>query len=258
MQKYVLSILSICLVLAGFSYSSAKGTPKELASHIQREISKPLPIYANDRVKRMCREWPTCTQWVENLSASNKTFQLQDTEVERWVSSWEGEKAVWNHRFYAQTYENGQIKAYQFLQVKEGKGYSYPDPKPIKKFPGSPISGSPSEHTKYFLPHDYRAEYYIRACYDWPGCMDVLSNMQLNKAIQTQFIIKWDEDGNAYWGRGLYVNVMKGLFKSRTLYFYAYQTKPGGSYTYKAYEDAKYCPSLPKNFSIESWAMSIN
>ena len=121
MKKLITLTKIIALVLISTVSLQAKVSLEALAAGVEREAAKRSSVYLNDRVKTMCQEWPGCEEWVGLKSANNVSFQLVDTEVAHWINAWSGKDAVWGHRFYAQTRENGQIKAYEFLQTKKGK-----------------------------------------------------------------------------------------------------------------------------------------
>ena len=260
MKKLITLTITFALVLISASFVCAKETSaEELATNAKKAAVKQRDIYTNSRVKQMCEEWPSCQEWVGLKSANTVAFQLVDTEVAHWISAWNGKEALWGHRFYAQTRENGQIKAYEFLRLtdKEGKNVKYLPPTEIKKFPGHPLPQEPSTHA---LVEDLSLLFPIeKICKAWPGCMDAIADIRndnmindfgIQRVIRTQYISKWDAQGNAYWTRGLFVKFTTGIISSKVLYFSAHQTNPGGAYTYESPKEVKRIPSVPSNFEV--------
>jgi|GEM_PF-2581170 hypothetical protein len=251
MKKYILAVFSAIFL---FNLAQAKDFSasitfdkdnikqiyqedlKNLSEYISQEVAAQTSLYANERVKNMCKEWPTCEEWAKNKLAKDTTFQVIDTEVERWVKKWEGKTAIWGYNFYVQAKENGQTKAYLF---KRGdKGTSYAAPVLIKKFPGHPIHGKPSEHILHIAQVDNHAN-----SKSWPGVKEC--NFSIRREITSQYIYKYDEQGNALWKRRLYLHVNEGLlnWNGKVYYFQAYQTKAGGDYTYEGPVKTGYYPA---------------
>ena len=254
MKKLITLTKIIALVLISTVSLQAKVSPEALAAGVERQTAKHSSVYLNDRVKTMCQEWPGCEEWVGLKDANNVSFQLVDTEVAHWINAWSGKDAVWGHRFYAQTREDGHTKAYEFLRItdKEGKNVQYLPPTKIKKFPGHPLPQEPSTHALVEDPGN------VNLCKAWPGCMeaiverkgDILYNdFGIVHVVRTQYISKWDAQGNAYWARGLWVE-FAGWISHTTLYFSAHQTTPGGAYTYHPSKEVKRIPSVPSNFRM--------
>lgn len=254
MKKLFAITTTIALVLISAALAQAEVSPEA----VERQVAKNLPVYLNDRVKQMCEEWPGCEEWVGLKSANTASFQLVDTEVAHWIDAWNGKDAVWGHRFYAQTRENGQIKAYEFLRTmdKKGKNVQYlPPTKMRNKFPGHPLPQEPSTHA---LVEDPGLTSPLEICKAWPGCMDAIyerkgdilyNDFGIVHVVRTQYISKWDAQGNAYWARGLWVE-FAGWISHTTLYFSAHQTTPGGAYTYHSPKEVKRIPSVPSNFRV--------
>ncbi len=226
MKKYLLMTLSAMLLT---TLVQAKDLP-ELSNAIERAVAAQVMPFANERVRQMCTEWPTCQEWVMNKVEQNPSFKVLDVEVERWLSKWDGYKAIWQYRFYAQTQENGQTKAYQFSS--KGQGTSYAAPVLIKKFPGHP--GKPTEHIS--APSSSDARYFL--CNSWPGYKQWYRNQDdsVIADVTSQYIYKVDAQGNALWKKRLYVKVVPPfVFASvYAVYFQAYQTQAGGDFTYQA------------------------
>ena len=210
---------------------------KNLSEYISQEVAAQTSLYANERVKNMCKEWPTCEEWAKNKLAKDSAFQVIDTEVERWVKKWEDKTAIWGYNFYVQAKENGQIKAYLF---KRGdKGTSYAAPVLIKKFPGHPVLSSPTERIA-------QSELSRDNSKSWPGVSK--SNFPVRHEIISQYVYKYDEQGNALWKRRLYLHVDHyWKWNGEVYYFQAYQTKAGGDYTYEEPVKTGYCP-YPANW----------
>ena len=260
MKKLITLTITFALVLISASSVCAKETStEELATNAKKAAVKQRDIYTNSRVKQMCEEWPGCQEWVGLKSANTVAFQLVDTEVAHWISGWNGKEAVWGHRFYVQTRENGQIKAYEFLRTtdKKGKNVQYLPPTEMRnKFPGHPLPQEPSTHA---LVEDPGVTFpSVNLCKAWPGCMDAIyerkgdilnNDFGIVHVVRTQYISKWDAQGNAYWARGLWVK-FAGWISHTTLYFSAHQTKPGGAYTYHSPKEVKRIPSVPSNFRV--------
>ena len=235
MKKYLFILGAVLLV----GTLQAKQLPI-LSATLERAVAQQTLPFANERVKKMCQEWPTCTEWVNNKVEQNPSFQVLDVEVERWVNRWENERAVWGYHFYVQTQENGQTKAYLF---KRGdKGYSYPAPVVIKKFPGHPIPGKPSEYIKPVYHAKYHEDY-RSLCNSWPGCSTWTRSRGIIWANTSQYIYKWDAQGNAVWKRRLHIHVT-GWYFAESFYFQAYQTQAGGDYIYQAPVQVKDFPII--------------
>ena len=206
---------------------------KNLSEYISQEVAAQTSLYANERVKNMCKEWPTCEEWAKNKLAKDSAFQVIDTEVERWVKKWEDKTAIWGYNFYVQAKENGQTKAYLF---KRGdKGTSYAAPVLIKKFPGHPI---PSQPTQSVFQN-------INRNMDWPGLKEweAKQHKYYKESVASQYIYKYDENNNALWKRRLYVVLIDTLYNMDYVYYFqAYQTKAGGDYTYEGPVKTGYFP----------------
>ncbi len=260
MKKLITLTTTFALVLISVASVAKEPSAKELATNAKKAAVKQRNLYADERVKQMCEEWPGCQEWVGLKSANTVSFQLIDTEVAHWIPDWDGKEAVWWHRFYAQTRENGQIKAYEFLRISDKKGgnVKYLPPTEMRnKFPGHPLPQEPSTHAlvenlSILFPNE-------KICKAWPGCMDAIADRRnshtsnefgIVRVTRTQYISKWDAQGNAYWTRGLFVKFTTGSISSDVLYFSAHQTKPGGAYTYESPKRVKYIPSAPINFRI--------
>ncbi|MBO4675388.1 MAG: hypothetical protein J5601_04815 [Elusimicrobiaceae bacterium] len=260
MKKLITLTITSALVLIGTTFAQAKETSvQELTSSTKKAAVKQRRLYADDRVQQMCAEWPSCQEWVGLKSANTVSFQLVDTEVSHWISGWNGKEAVWGHRFYAQTRENGQTKAYEFLRLtdKNGKNVNYLPPTEMRnKFPGHPLPQEPSTHA---LMEDPGVTFpVVNLCKAWPGCMDAIyerkgdllnNDFGIVHVVRTQYISKWDAQGNAYWARGLWVE-FAGWISHTTLYFSAHQTKPGEAYSYHPPKQVKHIPSIPSNFRV--------
>lgn len=253
MKKYILAVFSAIFL---FNLAQAKDFSatitfdkdnikqmyqedlKNLSAYISQEVAAQTSLYANERVKNMCKEWPTCEEWAKNKLAKDTTFQVIDTEVERWVKKWEDKTAIWGYNFYVQTKENGQTKAYLF---KRGdKGTSYAAPVLIKKFLGHPIPSQPTQHIADELNSNNSIS--------WPGVK--ASKLRVHREVTSQYIYKFDEKGNALWQRRLYVeadNYWLSPFVYDIYYFQAYQTKAGGDYTYEEPVKTGYFPA-PANW----------
>ena len=227
MKKYLLITLGAMLLT---TLAQAKELP-ELSNALERAVAEQVIPFANERVQQMCHEWPTCQEWVANKVEQNPSFKVLDVEVERWLSKWEEDKAIWQYTFYVQTQESGQTKAYKFSS--EGQGSSYAAPVLIKKFPGHP--GTPTEHIS--APSSNDAKYSL--CESWPGYKQWYRQFQsqngyVSAAVASQYIYKWDTQGNALWKKRLYVRVVPHFALTYAFYFQAYQTQAGGDFTYQA------------------------
>ena len=247
MKKYVLPTLGVALLFTGVCSAQTKNS-SALSTKIERAVANQIVPFASDRVKQLCREWPTCEEWVANHAQQNPSFQVVDAEVARWVSKWEdgdtkwaARKSVWEYRFYVQTRENGQTKAYVFTRQEDGLAYNVPVE--IKKFPGHPVPDKPTEH---IVPYSGRPSQELSSCNSWPGYRKFLhtNNATLLRIMKSQYITKWDEQGNAIWRRRLYMEVKIHL-KNKSFYFQADQTTAGGDYTYQAPVEIKACPDYP-------------
>ena len=235
-------LLLLCCTLLLSPLVAAKNS-SELSNAIERTVTAQVMPFANSRVKQMCKEWPTCTEWVNNKVLQDPSFQLVDTEVAHWVSHPQDGQTDWNYIFYAQTREDGQTQAYQF---KRNSPSSYAAPVKIKKFPGHPIPGKPSEHIRMRKPIPEHGQYpdYEILCASWPGCRQWAENHRVNSALIGQYIYKWDEHANALWKRVLYVRAVK-FFSAKNAYFQSYQTTPNGAYTYQTPTSLNVCPAFP-------------
>ena len=232
MKKYLLFTLGAMLLT---TLAQAKNLP-ELSNAIEREIAKQTLPFANKRVQQMCKEWPTCEEWVENKIQQNPSFKVVDTEVERRLSKWDKDKAIWQYTFYAQTQEKGQTKAYKFSS--DDQGISYAAPVLIKKFPGHP--GKPTEHISFLksVPNQNSYAYYLYLCNSWPGYEQWKRNrngFSPCKVLISQYIYRWNAQGNALWKKRLWVEGSSSAFEcTKVFYFQAYQTQPGGDFTYQS------------------------
>ncbi len=246
MKKCILAVLSVILLYnlvqaadffedINFDKESIKQIVnqdlKDLPSVLEREIITEKTPFINDRVKQMCSQWPTCTEWAENKFLKDPAFKVIDAEVERWISKWEGKKAVWEYKFYVQTKEEGGTNAYLFTRGVDG--FPYNEPVLIKKFPGHPVLGKPSEHMTYL----------DTSCKSWPGCSQWKYSSQVYSLANSQHIYKYDNQGNALWERRLYVSLLRFLHSNKYFYFRAYQTKAGGAYNYEAPVEINAFPS---------------
>ncbi|MBP5404212.1 MAG: hypothetical protein J6Y17_03885 [Elusimicrobiaceae bacterium] len=250
MKKILLPAFSTLLLVTAFATPQAK-TPNHFSNALEQEISKKmLAGFASNRVRQMCQEWPTCMEWANNRAAKDSSFGIIDAEVERWVSKWENGEAVWKHRFYVKTQEDGKIKSYVF-QRGEGN-YSYAAPVLIKKFPGHPLADKPTEHIKQV----YQRTGYLRdmenrdACRAWPGCIDFVKGHHIRRALISQYIIKQNAQGNSVWKRRLYV-ALSGWLDEEAFYFEATQTTPGGDYSYRGPVKMNKCPWYPDG--VQRW-----
>ncbi len=238
MKKYILTLLSavlLCnLALAVDFYEEIKFDRdsvkeiinqdlKDLANNIiKREITDENSLFADERVEAMCREWPSCKEWAKyNKLTQDPNFKVVDAEVERWISKWEGKKAIWEYKFYVQTEEKGQTKAYLFTRGIEG--FPYNEPVLIRKFPGHPVPYAPSEDISY--PKENPSL--------WPGFPQWKYSGYETQKTSSQFIYKYDEEGNAVWEKRLYVKVWYWSWV-KSFYFRAYQTSANSFYTYEA------------------------
>jgi len=251
MKKILLIAISIS-ILGNISFAKSVDNNKideikqmyqqdlENLSNVLKEEFSEANIYANKRVKNMCKEWPTCEEWAKNNAVKNPKFQIIDAEIEHWITGWESSEkismtkllnvgsdkkdAIWGHRFYVLTRENEQIKAYVFKCGK--KGLSYEPPVRIKKFPGHPIISEPTKTASlsFLFPYELTS---------WPGIEKweggALGEKHVSRGVLAQYIYKYDENNNALWKRVLYVVTM---FHD-VFYFESYQTEAGGAYTYK-------------------------
>ncbi len=245
MKKYILVILS-AIFLYNFAHATDfsaditfdKGKINEmyqqdinkLTGFLRRAVAPKKTFFINDRVKNMCLEWPTCAEWANNKFLKDSSFQVIDAEVERWLSKWEDGQAIWEYKFYIQTKENGQTKNYLFK--RDIKGQTYYAPVLIKKFPGHPIASKPSE----------RISNPKASVYSWPNCKKWEHFDYIASDTTSQYIYKYDEQGNALWKMRLYVRVLR-FFYHKAFYFEAYQTKAGGDYIYKGPVEMKVYPT---------------
>lgn len=235
-------LLLLCCTLLLNTLVAAENSP-EFSNALERTVTEQVMPFANNRVKQMCKEWPTCTEWVNSKVRTNPSFQLLDAEVANWVSRPQDGPTDWNYLFYVQTRENGQTGAYQF---KRNSRTSYAEPVKIKKFPGHPVPGKPSEHIGMHKPIPDHGQYpdYEILCASWPGCRQWVSNHSVHSALIGQYIYKWDENSNALWKRVLYVRAVK-FFSAKNAYFQAYQTTANGAYTYQTPTPLNACPAFP-------------
>ncbi|MBO4707026.1 MAG: hypothetical protein J5594_00475 [Elusimicrobiaceae bacterium] len=235
MKKYILMIFSAILL---FNLAQAKDFAeevnldkesikqsvnqelKDLSNVLTKEITDANTPFKDDRVRLMCSGWPICKEWVKIKFLQDSNFKVTDAEVERWISKWEDKTATWEYKFYVQTEEKGQTKAYLFTRGIDG--LSYNEPILIKKFPGHPVPYKPSEKIAY--PEEYMSS--------WPGMPRWKYRGYGTKVTSSQYIYKYDEQGNALWERRLYVKVWY-WFSIKYFYFRAYQTKADAFYNYE-------------------------
>ena len=239
MNKYLLAVLCAILLLAGLPARAQDRAA--LSRAIKQQVARQTIFpYADARVRQMCIEWPTCKEWAINRRAQDSSFQIVDAEMEHWVSGWNEERPVWKHRFYVQTEENGQLKAYLFK--RQENGVSYASPVLIKNFPGHPVPSKPSEHTRFVKYLKRRSDYSLLQT--WPVSTKGKGWINSSRIITSQYITKWDEQGNAIWQRRLYVEKETLFSKTQAFRLDAYQTQAGGDYSYsEPVEIAKY-PSI--------------
>ena len=218
---------------------------KEISNLIEEKVANINNIFANERVKNMCKEWPTCEEWVKNKTSKDQKFQVIDTEVERWIKQWKINKVgnkkepTWVYHFYVQTMEDGATKTYLFKGKENGTSYSAPVL--VRKFPEHPILTEPTQsitHPESSInnPKEF--------CASWPGCKQWKHFNDIFGVISTQHIYKYDEQQNALWERRLYV-LIETRTSSDIYYFKAYQKEVGGNYTYEAPVESK--SLLPKD-----------
>ena len=239
MKKHLLFTLGVVLLPV---LASAKGLP-EFSSVIEQTVATQVMSFANERVKQMCQEWPTCEQWARKNIQQNPSFRVVDAEVERWIKGWEGNRTIWEYRFHVQTFENENVKAYVFRQNKD----QYLPPMLCKKFPEHPVPQHPSQHIYQELTKNEQKA----LGNEWPGYtkwLRLLADFRayFSRAVTTQYIYKYDENSNALWKRGLYVEILLSRTNIRSVnYFEAYQTHAGGGYTYETDRSVKACPTEP-------------
>ena len=237
MKKYILPILSailFCNLAQAVDFSEEINIDKDsikqivnedlkdLSDTIKKEIADANTPFKDDRVRQMCSGWPSCKEWANyNKLTKDPTFKVIDAEVERWISKWEGKKAIWEYKFYVQTEEKGQIKAYLFTRGIDGLPYN--EPVLIKKFPGHPVPYKPSEKIAYPMENTH----------SWPGFPQWKYDGYETQKTSSQFIYKYDEKGNPLWERRLYVKVWYWT-SIKSFYFRAYQTSVDSFYTYEA------------------------
>ncbi|MCQ2410384.1 MAG: hypothetical protein MJ053_02405 [Elusimicrobiaceae bacterium] len=225
MNKNLLYTLLAVFLLTG-SVSLQAAEPSALLNTVKRTIAEKALHFADDRLQQMCHEWPTCEDWVTVKVEQDPSFQIIDAEVEHWFFKWENDKAVWAYRFYVQTKENNQTKAYMF--TRGIKGFSYNAPVLIKNFPGHPFPGKPTRH----VSTNYPTVSILRE--EWPGYHAWSWGQFLRKASTSQRIYKWDKQNNAVWEKSLYVEVGPSRRKAQAFVFRAYQTKAGGDFTFES------------------------
>lgn len=208
-----------------------------LTEYFKKTSDSKDSLFANKRVNQMCLEWAPCIYWADNKKIKDSSFQIIDAEVERWVSKWQGQKAIWEYKLHVKTIEKGQTKSYVFK--RDEKGHSYSTPEFVKVFPGHPIAQNPSEHinhTEYKDIASYDASAHT-LCNAWYKCKAWAQKYNLNSAVISQYIYKYDENQNPLWKRRLYVeypfNESWIKFSSKVVYFQAYQTQFGGEYVYQ-------------------------
>lgn len=269
MKKYIIAVFSlICLFNLAqaadfsdditFDKDNIKQTYKQdlqkISNSLEQEITAKENLFTTKRVKGMCKEWFSCVEWAESKLAKDPTFQVVDTEVERWISKWDGDKAVWKYKFYVKTKEQGKTKVYLF--ARGDKNFSYSSPILIKKFPGHPIANKPSKHITHSEYNDF-AFYTFSAqqlCNVWSGCKTWSKDHSLRRAIVGQYIYKYDEQQRPLWQIILYVEyqIPKNViwFTEKVVYFQAYQTESGGEYTYQGPIETDKSFPLPSNLRI--------
>ena len=226
MKRLLLAVLGATLLTP---IAQTKDLP-EISSTVEREIAKQTLPFANERVKQMCKEWPVCEEWVKEKIEQNPSFQVVDAEAARWVSKAEDGTPIWRYRFYVQTKENAHFKAYAFEHGRYG--FFYLPPVLIKKFPGHPDPKNPSQHIHAKLGYEEQ----IALCESWPGYSQWIRRVHYEtfRTATSQYVYKYDEHANALWKKRLYVEGKRSFdFFPKDFYFQAYQTKPGGDYTYQ-------------------------
>lgn len=238
MNKNLLcAFIAMFLLTGGIYLQAAESSP--LLNAVNRAVADKTLHFASDRVQQMCSEWPTCQEWVARKVEEVSSFQIIDAEVERWVFKWENGEAVWAYRFYVQTKENNQIKAYMFTRGSEG--FSYNAPVLIKNFPGHPFPSKPTQH----VYKDYTAASVLRD--EWPGYHAWSWGQNRLYSSISQRIYKWDEQENALWEKSLYVKMGNSHRKAKAFVFRAYQTKAGGDFTF---ESPVEIPAYPEDTRI--------
>ena len=267
MRKLISVAGSIALLLtSATAIQAAEVAPRDLTNNIKRAAANRAPFYANNRVKKMCQEWPGCESWAMARVAEDKTFLIQDAEVEHWLGYWEGNKAIWLNRLHVKTrqnskidsslsplfrivtsmgnIENSQIKAYVFQEVREKGKTTYPNPTEVKKFPGHPIPGNPSKHARYKLSFSNNS---LQKCSKWDECEKLRKQKMstVGRAVEAQYIHGYDNEGNAIWARSLYVQFFYWSGSSKSFVFRATQKRAGGSYVYQGPQEIKQCPNYP-------------
>ena len=251
MKKLITITQTIALILISAAFLQAKVSPEVVASNVDRQTAKHLPVYLNDRVKTMCEEWPGCDEWVKYHAAKNACFHVADAEVERWIDKWEGKKAIWLTYFYINTIENGKAKAYKFVQMYENGYYGYGAPQPIKKFPGHPVVEKPSQHAKWIpivkadrVSPLMSGQIYIDI--EFPGLDGWLKQNEVvpHEAVVEQRIYGKDIDGNPLWARTLYIEKLSLSGKGPYYKLSTYQMEDG-TCMIKPAQKIKVFPNLP-------------
>lgn len=267
MKKLHCLLISAALILIALAPAYAQVTTSKLKSSIARKLLEREDFYMSNRVKTMCQEWPGCKEWVKERLAADSSFVIVDGEVERRLSSWKNNEAVWQHHFYVQTredshikaqlpqpvrgvtlmgnMENSQTKTYRFDLVKNGRKFTSSDPVEINKFPGHPIPGNPSQHVRYHMAISGNDSLY--KCQQWDKCKEFVKKKKaaVSKAVDSQYIYAYDENGNALWARNLYVQLYYYAGGGDSFVFRAKQQKAEGKYTYEDPHQIMQCPRHP-------------
>lgn len=225
MKKALFFLLLLTISIAGAKPLLGENAPNNLSHAISRQAAKHAPIYANERVKNMCSEWPGCSEWANKKGS----FHIVDAEVERRVIGWTRQGAVWQHTFYVQTVENGQNKAYVFEQYRDGNRWTYPSASQIRKFPGHPNPNKPSKHIKQEESSTPQATCkWFTPCANW-----LKSGLGSIKRARFSQYAHFDRQGNAVWNRDLYT-LAEIHFEEKILIFHSYQASPGGNWKHQA------------------------
>lgn len=233
-----LLVSTFCLCATGFS-QTAVSTMTASKAFIDPKI------YNNERAKTMCEEWPGCPQWAEDRKAQDPFFLILDAEIERWLDHWEGDKAIWLTRLYVEVRETAGYDAYKFAAIRNRKDYTPKDPIGINYFPGHPIEGRPSEHAYY---QTYITNVSLSKCKEWPECDALLKKPRalVGKAVDSQYIYDFDENGEALWARSLYVKFFYFFDTTKSFVFRAKQKRAYGPYVPQPVKQIAQCPNEPE------------
>ena len=244
MKKYLLITLGAMLLT---TLAQAKDLP-ELSNAVERAVATQVMPFVNERVRQMCTEWPNCLAWAQQQYREDATFKILDAEIERYIAIFSFKEEVWGHRFHVQVSKQDKLIPYVFKEVKINGKYQYLPPVLSKKFPGHPIAGKPSQHAKYKI--DNHATDGMKA--RWP-IVEYWGNVK--RVVETQYVKGFDKDGNALWGRTMYVTfIIYGpppMKHQNTYLIRAYQTKANGPYTYTKEKEIYYYPEFP-SFSFKA------